>query len=39
VIGCPVGIITMLWFSVSALALLVGAELNGVLEQNGAPSR
>lgn len=27
-------IVTMLWFYVSGLAMLVGAELNGVLEQN-----
>lgn len=32
-------IITMLWFYVSGLALLVGAELNGVLEQRSSPSR
>ena len=31
-------IVTMIWFYVSGLALLVGAELNGVLERDAAPS-
>jgi membrane protein len=30
-------IVTMLWFYVSSLAILIGAELNGVIEQKPAP--
>ena len=32
-------IVTMLWFYVSGLAILIGAELNGVLEQTAARHR
>ena len=32
-------IVTMLWFYVSSLAILIGAELNGVIETGQRPSR
>jgi membrane protein len=30
-------IVTMMWFYVSSLAILIGAELNGVIEREGQP--